>query len=109
MKTEHLKLPWKISSCGDRVWYIESKDDFITALHVFPDCDDDPEVIKDNAEFIIMECNAHDDLVKSRDDLLSALTGLVYHSDKCRGHRDCGESVAPLFTAARAAIEEAEP
>ncbi len=41
-------------------------------------------------------------------ELLQALKALVYHGDKCQGHRGCSEPVAEFFTVARVAIANAE-
>ena len=40
--------------------------------------------------------------------LTEALEGIIYASDQCRGHRDCGYSME-LWARARAALREAPP
>ena len=54
------------------------------------------------------ECIANAQLISAAPDLLEALKGLVYHSDKCQGHRNCTEPVELLFKAARQALVKAE-
>jgi len=45
---------------------------------------------------------------QERDELLEALRAIIYASDQCQGHRDCGHSMEP-WQQARALLAKIEP
>ncbi|GAC1610298.1 MAG: hypothetical protein NVS3B3_18730 [Aquirhabdus sp.] len=81
---KHTKTPWHVD--GPRI-YTESKTLIATIAH-FRDASEE----KENADFIVHACNAHDDLVET---LKVALTRLGFANK----HLDCVDEISLIEAA----------